>query len=299
MEGRIGVGIGVMILKEGRVLLGKRNIDPELTSSELKGAGTWTMPGDKLHFNETFETAAFREVLEETGIKLEKAEVICINEDQVENAHFITLGLLAETNQEPKILEPDEITEWRWFNLENLPSPLYFPSAKVLKNYKNKQFYIKEKPKREFLSTVYIIKDRKTLMTFNKTIQKFIPLGGHIDKNELPGEAAIREAKEESGLDIQLVNAREIKNRDLVQPLAIGLDKIKPDHEHINISYVGKVIGGEQLKQSDENTELRWFSPEEIKNLETTENIKEEALKAIEIMENIKNGWSNEKGDCI
>lgn len=140
--------------------------------------------------------------------------------------------------------------------------------------------------KREFISTVYIVRDGKVLLTFNTNVNKFIPLGGHIEENELPCGSVIREAKEESGFDIQLVNAREIKNRDLTQPLAIGLDRIKPDHHHINISYIGKITGGEQLKESDEGTELKWFSPEELKNLETMENIKEEALKAIEIMKN-------------
>jgi len=43
---------------------------------------------------------------------------------------------------EPKVMEPDEITEWQWFDLDNLPSPLFFPSAKVLENYKQKKFYI-------------------------------------------------------------------------------------------------------------------------------------------------------------
>jgi len=143
------------------------------------------------------------------------------------------------------------------------------------------------KPKREFISTVYIVKDGKVLLTFNKNIKKFIPLGGHIEENELPCSSVIREAKEESGFDIQLINAREIKNRDLVQPLDIGLDRIKPDHEHINIAYIGKIIEGEQLKESDECTELKWFSPEELEKCDTLENIKEEALKAIEIMGNL------------
>lgn len=145
MMEKIGVGMGVILLKEGKVLLGKRHEDPEKASSLLKGAGTWTMPGGKLHFGETFEQGAIREVIEETGIKLNEVKVICINNDQVEGVHFITLGLLSEDfNQEPEVKEPDEITEWNWFDLENLPSPLYFPSAKILENYKNKAFYKKE-----------------------------------------------------------------------------------------------------------------------------------------------------------
>ena len=140
---KVGVGVGVMILKDGKVLLGKRHDDPEKASSLLNGAGTWTMPGGKLDFGEIFEEGAKREVLEETGITLNKVDVICINQDIIETAHFITIGLFSDAfSGEPKVMEPDEITEWRWFDLNSLPNSIYFPSAKVLENYKQKRFYI-------------------------------------------------------------------------------------------------------------------------------------------------------------
>jgi len=140
---KVGVGFGIMILKDSKLLLGKRHDDPEKASSLLNGAGTWTMPGGKLEFGETFEEGAKREVLEETSIKLNRVNVICVNQDIIETAHFITIGLFSDVfSGEPRVMEPDEITEWRWFSLDNLPSPLYFPSAKVLENYKQKKFYI-------------------------------------------------------------------------------------------------------------------------------------------------------------
>mgnify|MGYP003761100301 CR=1 FL=1 len=140
---KVGVGIGVMVLKEGKVLLGKRHENPEKASSLLKGAGTWTMPGGKLDFGETFEDGAKRETLEETGIILNKVDVICVNQDMVEDAHFVTIGLFSEDFVgDPKVMEPDEITEWQWFDFNNLPSPIYFPSAKVIENYKEEKFFI-------------------------------------------------------------------------------------------------------------------------------------------------------------
>ena len=143
-----GIGFGVMMLKESRVLLGKRHEDPEKASSELSGEGTWTMPGGKLNFQESFEQGAAREVKEETGIELKNAKVICVNNDMTENAHFITIGLLSVHEEGDfegwvKVMEPDEITEWKWFKLDDLPDKIYFPSAKVLENYKEKKFYIK------------------------------------------------------------------------------------------------------------------------------------------------------------
>jgi 8-oxo-dGTP diphosphatase len=103
------------------------------------------MPGGKLEFGESFEDGAKREVLEETGIKLNKVKVICVNNDKNEYAHFVTIGLFSDKFiGESKVMEPDEIVEWKWFNLENLPTPLYFPSAKVVENYKKNLFYIKQ-----------------------------------------------------------------------------------------------------------------------------------------------------------
>ena len=114
---KIGVGFGVMIINsEGNVLLGKRHEDSEKADSLLAGAGTWTMPGGKLHFGESFEEGAKREVMEETGIDLGKSEAIAINSDQVEEVHFITIGLLCkEFEGKAEVKEPDEITEWKWF----------------------------------------------------------------------------------------------------------------------------------------------------------------------------------------
>lgn len=140
---KVGAGFGVMLLKDGKILLGRRHSDPEKASSELNGEGTWTMPGGKLEFGESFEDGARREVTEETGIKLENLKVICVNNDKIESAHFVTIGLFSDKfSGEAKVMEPDEIVKWQWFSLDNLPTPLYFPSVHVLENYRKGLFYI-------------------------------------------------------------------------------------------------------------------------------------------------------------
>jgi len=81
--------------------------------------------------------------MEETGIRLNDSRVICVNQDIIESAHFVTIGLFSEDFEgEPRVMEPDEITEWKWFDLNELPKPLFFPSKKVLDNYFRKEFYI-------------------------------------------------------------------------------------------------------------------------------------------------------------
>lgn len=140
---KVGAGFGVMLLRDGKILLGQRHADPEKASSELHGEGTWTMPGGKFEFGESFEEGAKREVREETGIELDEVKVFCVNNDRSTDAHFITIGFLSESFQgEPKVMEPDEIVKWEWFDLNNLPTPLFLPSAKAIENYRKNTFYI-------------------------------------------------------------------------------------------------------------------------------------------------------------
>ena len=139
------VGVGVMILKDGKVLLGKRHEDKEKATG-LKEVGSWTMPGGKLEYGETFEECGIRETIEECGIDLNKLKLICINNNKNEHAHFVTIGLFCDDFfGEAKVMEPDKITEWKWFSLDNLPIPLFSPSAKVIESYKSNKIYLRGK----------------------------------------------------------------------------------------------------------------------------------------------------------
>jgi 8-oxo-dGTP diphosphatase len=141
---KVGVGFGVLLIKDDCILLGRRHIDPAKADSELHGEGTWTMPGGKLEFKESFEEGAKRELFEETGMIGHSFKVISLTNDIVHDAHFVTIGLLCEHFEgEPKVMEPDEITEWKWFPINSLPKPMFFPSEEVLKNYLDKKFYQK------------------------------------------------------------------------------------------------------------------------------------------------------------
>lgn len=135
-------GAGVIVLKDNKVLLGKRNEDPAKADSLLHGEGTWTLPGGKLDFREDIVDCAAREAYEETGIKINKGKLklISVTNDVVEDAHFVTIGFVCDDFEgEPRVMEPDEITEWKWFDLDNLPHPMFFPSEKMIKNFINKE----------------------------------------------------------------------------------------------------------------------------------------------------------------
>lgn len=145
---KMGIGVGVMILNEkNQLLLGLRNDDPEKADSELHLEGTWTMPGGKVEFGESFEEAGKREVKEETNldVNIEDLEVISFTNDRNEHAQFVTAGMIARKySGEVRTMEPDEIVKWNWFELNNLPKNMYFPSEKLLKNYINNTMYNKD-----------------------------------------------------------------------------------------------------------------------------------------------------------
>jgi 8-oxo-dGTP diphosphatase len=122
------VGVGILIIKDGKVLLGKRKAS--------HGIGTWCPPGGHLEFGESMEDCARREVLEETGMKIKNLRFATATNDVFveDGKHYITLHILAELDSgEPKVVEPDKIDSWEWFPWDNLPEPLFLPMVNLVK----------------------------------------------------------------------------------------------------------------------------------------------------------------------
>lgn len=121
------IGVGVIIIKNNKVLLGKR-----LNSH---GDGTWAFPGGHLEFNETWEECARRETLEETGISIKDIRFAHATNDIffTEEKHYNTIFMLAHHESgEVKIMEPEKCEKWEWFFWKELPSPLFTPILNLL-----------------------------------------------------------------------------------------------------------------------------------------------------------------------
>ena len=121
------IGVGVIIRKDGKYLLGKRR--------NAHGDGSWSFAGGHLEFGETVEECARRETAEETGIELGEVRFAGYTDDlfQEEGKHYVTMFVLSEWRAgEPQTLEPEKCEGWQWFEWDDLPTPLFLPIRNLL-----------------------------------------------------------------------------------------------------------------------------------------------------------------------
>jgi len=128
------VGLAVILIKDERVLLGKRK--------NAHGEGTWSFPGGHLEMYEGFKRCGEREVEEETGLvagrnfTLAGGKPVTFTNDffRKEKKHYVTFYMIADYHfGEPAIKEPEKCEEWGWFYWGNLPKPLFTPVSNLIK----------------------------------------------------------------------------------------------------------------------------------------------------------------------
>ena len=138
-----------------------------------------------------------------------------------------------------------------------------------------------------------IVSDGKILLMHHTKLNKWLFPGGHIDPNETPDMAILREVKEETGLDLNFVNFSELsQSPEEIEKLAIpfhaNLHNVG-DHDHYCSYYLGTVDNSNFVK-NHESKDLKWFDVEEIKKLENLlPSIKQMAILAIENYSRLSN----------
>lgn len=128
---------------------------------------------------------------------------------------------------------------------------------------------------RQFCASAFVIDPytKKILLVKHKKFKKWVQPGGHIEYDEVPEEAAVREVYEETGLKIKLLGDRFPREDDFIRPLGIQKNRNDLGEIHIDITYPAIPLT-DQIIISDESTDIGWFSREELDNLNVFEDIK-------------------------
>lgn len=138
---------------------------------------------------------------------------------------------------------------------------------------------------RDFVAVTFCVNNNKVLLVHHKKLDLWLPAGGHINKNELPCEAAIREFKEETGLDIELIGKKEQFGavKKLVHPTHIQLEDIEDGHQHIDLVYFAKLKDSNQniVVRENEVHDVKWFSEEELDSDEIIHEVRTTAKLAL------------------
>lgn len=114
-----GVGTGLVIINDGKILLCKRLKPPEVNH--------WSIPGGKVDHLEHSSLASMRETQEETGLIVQSVDFLCVSEHTLhdDNQHWLSTIYIAKSfSGSVELREPDKLSQVEWFSLNDLPHPL-------------------------------------------------------------------------------------------------------------------------------------------------------------------------------
>lgn len=124
------VGVAIIILKDGQMLLGKR--------LKVPGKNTWQCPGGYMQSGESVFECARREVEEATGLMVHNLRYgpYTNNRFSSEGLHTVSLYVLADyLAGDVSLNEPQDIENWQWFDLDDMPQPLFLPLEKLTRKH--------------------------------------------------------------------------------------------------------------------------------------------------------------------
>ncbi|SIQ90879.1 ADP-ribose pyrophosphatase YjhB, NUDIX family [Haladaptatus litoreus] len=129
---------------------------------------------------------------------------------------------------------------------------------------------------RHFTATIYVVHDGKCLLHEHDRLGMWLPPGGHLDRDELPREAALREVEEETGLDVTLLEPQPTISADFGRELSpaehtmlYDIDSFDGEvaHQHIDFVYYGE-SANRNLSPDDGEVAgdgWEWFTPGDLR----------------------------------
>jgi 8-oxo-dGTP pyrophosphatase MutT (NUDIX family) len=124
----------------------------------------------------------------------------------------------------------------------------------------------------DFTVAIFVVCEGKILLIHHRNLNRWLPLGGHIELDEDPEQAALREAREESGLDVELLGERPPTTspgtRALIAPRFLDIHRISATHEHIGMIYWARPRSGTLTLAAAEHHDIRWCAPADLDALQ-------------------------------
>ena len=144
----------------------------------------------------------------------------------------------------------------------------------------------------DFTVDVFIVHKNTVLIRMHEKYHKWLAVGGHIELNETPDEAALREVKEETGLTVTLYSAHEkntpeeLESKNTTPPIHMNIHPINTNHSHCSMVYYAYSESKDIVEPEDEKSGgCKWVTKEELKNIsEVLPRIKFYANEALETL---------------
>jgi len=141
----------------------------------------------------------------------------------------------------------------------------------------------------DYTADVYVVYEDKVLIRKHDKYDLWCAVGGHIELGETPEQAAVREVKEEVGLDVTLCDSHmsyrgaHAGQTELIPPLFLNIHAINDTHRHISFVYAARATSGD-ITPENETDEWRWFTRAELDADETLrDHVKVYAARALDV----------------
>lgn len=128
----------------------------------------------------------------------------------------------------------------------------------------------------DFTVETFAVYNDKVLLRKHDKYKKWLSVGGHIELDEDPNQAAVREVKEEVGLDVTLADdllpfkKHTPEERELIPPKFLNRHRVNETHEHITLIYFAKTDTDRVVMPDnhEKSEDWKWFTREELERNE-------------------------------
>jgi 8-oxo-dGTP pyrophosphatase MutT (NUDIX family) len=151
---------------------------------------------------------------------------------------------------------------------------------------------------RHFTASLYLVSDGAVALHDHRRLDMWLPPGGHVDRGELPHRTAVRETREETGLEPDLVTERESIGSETVEslprPRHVQLADVNRhdgtvSHQHVDLVYYGHTSSRE-IDPADGEVSAeawRWFDSHGLRDADFLEpdtvEIGQRAIETVDV----------------